>query len=82
VNNLQLKEFLANRKIPTQFQWPVWRDGDLRHDQVEVVGTLQAANDDSVYIAVGTLVIKIPCEAILGISESRIGAIGVVRLVV
>ncbi|MDO9707078.1 hypothetical protein [Paracraurococcus lichenis] len=79
-----LSKFLLDRNIPEDFQWPdPAASGSDNIEPVELVGTLQAANAQSVYVATGGgVVLTIPRESVISVSDARFGPAGSVRLLI
>ncbi|WP_027342050.1 radical SAM family protein [Hamadaea tsunoensis] len=77
-----VQKYLVEKGVPEKFVWPEVPDGGLPQETIELVGTLQAGNTDEIFILTGGIVLRLPVEAILGIGDSAIGAVGSTRLVV
>ncbi|GAA1371532.1 MULTISPECIES: hypothetical protein [Catellatospora] len=75
-------KYLAARGVPEKFVWPEVPDGGLKQETVELVGTLQAGNAEEIFIFTGGVVLKLPTDAVLGISDSSVGPVGSSRMLV
>lgn len=78
----EILEYLAAREIPESFEWPENPTFDDALETVEIVGTIQAGNREEIHILVGGLVMRLPTEAVVGISDATVGPQGSSRLVV
>jgi hypothetical protein len=75
-------DYLLRRDVPERFAWPEYRDDSSPLETVELIGTLQAGNEEEIYLLSGGVVLRLPTEAVLGIADATVGPQGGTRLVV